>query len=327
MKPLVLVAFSEYGDKTVENEILTRELDAQIVYARSIMEPEARELAKRADAIACTVENYSAGLLATLENCKILSRFGTGLDNIDLDAAAEHGIWVTNVPDAFVEEVSTHTIALILTCNRHLFSLMSASRQGHWDKTNLNISRLSSQTLGLIGFGRIARLTAQKARGMGLNVVAYDAYVEEGVFTAHAVKSVSLEQLLRNSDYVSLHVPATATTRCMINAGNLAWMKPSAYLINTSRGALIDEDALLAAVRSNQIAGAALDVRSIEPPSMDDPLLREEHILVTPHMAWCSLEASRQLRERACMEIVRVLRGEKPENPANSPKPKIFKPG
>lgn len=327
MKPLVLVAFSEYGDKTVENEILTRELDAQIVYARSIMEPEARELSKRADAIACTVENYSAGLLATLENCKIISRFGTGLDNIDLDAAAEHGILVTNVPDAFVEEVSTHTIALILTCNRHLFPLMSASRQGHWDKTNLNISRLSSQTVGLIGFGRIARLTAQKARGMGLNVVAYDAYVEEGIFAAHAVKSISLEQLLRNSDYVSLHVPATETTRGMINAGNLAWMKPSAYLINTSRGALIDEDALLAAVRSNQIAGAALDVRSIEPPSMDDPLLREEHILVTPHMAWCSLEASRQLRERACMEIVRVLRGEKPENPANSPKPKTFKPG
>ncbi len=203
--------------------------------------------------------------------------------------------------------------------------MMTAARQGRWENTDRDIARLSGQTLGLVGFGKIARSTAQKARGIGLNVIAYDPFVADDFFASLGVKPASLEEVLRKSDYVSLHVPASDTTRAMINAENLAWMKPTAYLINTSRGALIDEAALLAAVRSRQISGAALDVRAVEPPAPDDPLLKEENILVTPHMAWCSLEAGRQLRERACMEIVRVLRGERPENPANSPKPKLFK--
>lgn len=322
MEPLVIIAFGEYGDCSIEEEILKRELGARVVYTKTIHSPEARDLARGADAIAISIEKYPAELLATFANCKIISRFGTGLDNIDLAAAAEHGILVTNVPDAFVEEVSTHTIALLLACNRHLVSLANASHAGRWENQGRNICRLRDQVLGLVGFGYIARATATKARGLGLQVIAYDPFVGEEAFRGYGVRPVSLAELLAESDYVSLHLPVTEATRQIIDAGRLASMKPGAYLINTSRGMLIDEGALLAAVRTGQIRGAALDVRATEPPPPDDPLMREDNILITPHMAWCSVEATASLRRRASQEIVRVLRGEKPEHPANQPKPR-----
>ncbi len=314
-----MIAFGEYSDCSIEEEILVRELDAKVAYTKTVMTPEAREIARKADAIAFTTEKYTPELLVTLENCKILSRFGTGLDNINLQAAADNGIWVSNVPDAFVEEVSTHAIALLLACNRHLIPLVTSSRQGRWENIGRKIFRLKGQTLGLLGFGLIARATAQKAKALGLNVIAYDPYINAEVFNVHGVTQATLEELLSTSDYVSLHLPATESSIKIINTVSLSKMKPSAYLINTSRGALIDEAALLYAVQSGTILGAALDVRSTEPQSPDDPLARDEHIIITPHLAWCSIDAGHDLRLRATMEIVRVLKGMPPQNPANKP--------
>ncbi len=318
MTPTIMIAFPEYGDTLVEEQVL-QQTNARVIYTKTIKTPEAREIAKIADAIAVSVEPYTPEVISLLGNCKIISRFGTGLDNIDLDAAARAGIWVTNVPDAYVEEVSTHAIALLMACNRRLIEFNRSTHQGGWENQGQQIPRLRGQTLGLLGFGLIARSTSAKAQGLGLNVIAHDPYVEASVFTARNVRQVSFEELLQGSDYLSLHVPATDDTRKIINSDRLKMMKPGAYLINTARGALIDENALLAAVQNGQIRGAALDVRAVEPTPEDDLLMKEERILLTPHLAWCSVEGAYDLRVRASMEIVRVLRGEKPLNPANHP--------
>jgi D-3-phosphoglycerate dehydrogenase / 2-oxoglutarate reductase len=318
MNPTIVIAFGENGDTIVEEQVL-KQINASVIYTKTIKTPEALEIAKTADAIAVSIEPYTSEIINSLKNCKIICRFGTGLDNIDLEAAARAGIWVTNVPDAYVEEVSTHAVALLLACNRRLIEFNRSTHQGHWENQSQKISRLRGQTLGLLGFGLIAKSAAAKAQGLGLNVFAHDPYVEASVFMALNVRQVGFEDLLQSSDYLSLHVPATNGTRGIINSTSLRLMKPGAYLINTARGVLIDEDALLAAVQNGQIQGAALDVRVLEPPPEDDPLKKEERIILTPHLAWCSLEAAYDLRIRASMEIVRVLKGEKPLNPANQP--------
>jgi len=207
--------------------------------------PEAKEIAKKADAIAFSTEPIPREAIETFSSCKNLSRYGTGLDNIDIQAATDHGIWVKNVPDAFVEEVSTHAISLLLALNRHLFPLVEYSRQSRWENKGRKISRLRGQTLGLLGLGFIVRETAQKAKGIGLEVIAYDPYTNAEVFSELGVEQVDFEEMLKRSDYISLHAPATGETQQIINVNSIKLMKPTAYLINTSRGALIDEDALL----------------------------------------------------------------------------------
>jgi D-3-phosphoglycerate dehydrogenase len=259
-----------------------------------------------------------ASLLNTLPRCRIVSRVGTGLDAIDIPAATARGIWVTNVPDYAVDEVSTHAITLLLALARRLPRLLASTQQGVWDSTLARpFPRFKGQTLGVLGFGRIGSATAAKARGLGLNVIAHDPYVSPQTIEALGVQPVAADRLWRESDFLSLHTPLTDETRQIITAQVLAQMKPSALLINTARGALIDEAALQAAVRSGHIAGAALDVLSIEPPPPDHPLLHDERILITPHYAWYSEDSSRQVRVSAAEEIVRVLRGEKPRCPAN----------
>lgn len=318
MQPLVLIAFGEYGDISIEEQMFER-IGAKIEYTRTILTPEAKEVAKKADAIGFSTDPIPREAIETFSNCKILSRYGTGLDNIDIHAATDHGIWVTNVPDAFVEEVSTHTISLILALNRHLFPLVELSRQGKWVNKERRISQLRGQTLGLLGLGFIGRETAKKAKGIGLKVIAHDPYTDIEVFDELGVDQVDFEEMLKRSDYISLHAPATDETHHMINTNSIRLMKPTAYLINTSRGALIDEDALLQAVQNGKISGAALDVRANEPPAPDDPIMKEENIIITPHLGWCSVEAGISLRVRASQAIVDVLQGRRPENPVNDP--------
>jgi D-3-phosphoglycerate dehydrogenase len=171
--------------------------------------------------------------------------------------------------------------------------------------------------LGLVGCGRIGLATAAKAQGLGLKVISYDPYAPAEMLASNGITAVDFDTLLAEADYVSLHTPLTRENKQIINAAALAKMKPSAYLINTARGPLIDEDALLAAVRSGTIAGAALDVFSVEPPSADNPLLHEPRILVTPHIAWYSEEAKLDVRKQGAEEVVRVLRGEAPRAPVN----------
>jgi D-3-phosphoglycerate dehydrogenase len=266
-----------------------------------------------------SIQHVTADVIAGLQKCRIISRVGTGLDAIDIPAATQRGIWVTNVPDYSVDEVSTHAVALLLAYARRIPSLVESTRRGSWDKMFVRpIQRLRGQTLGLVGFGRIGQAVADKARGFGLAIIVYDPYVEAQKLEALGVRPVDLETLLRTSDYISLHAPLTDSNQHIINAQALAQMKPTAFLINTARGALIDEDALVKALRDRQIAGAALDVFAVEPPAPDHPLLREERAMITPHIAWYSEAANHDVRVRGAEEVVRVLRGERPNYPVNN---------
>ena len=229
---------------------------------------------------------------------------------------------MTNVPDYSVDEVSSHTIALLLAQARHLPKLFELARQGIWDSKSVRpFDRLSGQTLGVVGFGRIARAVTAKAQGLGLRVLAYDPFIEGSVIEKTGAKAVALDSLLRESDFVALHVPLTDSTRHIINRDALAKMKPTAFLINTARGSY-HQDTLLEAVRTGKMAGAALDVLTVEPPPPDHPLLHEEKILVTPHTGWYSEAANRDVRVRGAEEVLRVLRGEAPRFPANQISPR-----
>jgi D-3-phosphoglycerate dehydrogenase len=253
-----------------------------------------------------------------MTRCRIVSRVGTGLDAIDIPAATQLGIWVTNVPDYSVDEVSTHAITLLLAQARRLPRILEATRRGVWDSRIARpFPRLKGQTLGVLGFGRIAQAVAAKGRGLGLEVSAHDPFIAPQIMAAAGVRAVSAEVLWRESDFISLHTPLTDTSRHIVNAQALAQMKPTAYLINTARGPLVDEAALLAAVRAGQIAGAALDVLEVEPPPADHPLLHDDRILITPHYAWYSEAANVDVRVRGAEEVVRVWRGERPRCPAN----------
>jgi D-3-phosphoglycerate dehydrogenase / 2-oxoglutarate reductase len=273
-----------------------------------------------ADALLVTVQEVSEETLAAMPACKIISRVGTGLDAIDLDAAARRGVYVTNVADYSVDEVSTHAVALLLAHARRLPEYWQLVRAGQWSSTAGGpIRRLRGLTLGVAGFGRIGEATAVKARGLGLKVIAFDAFRPAADIAAAGAEPVDWSTLLAESDFISLHLPLTPESHQIIDAAALAAMKPTAVLINTARGGLVDEEALSHAVRSGRIAGAALDVLTVEPPPADHPLLGDEHILVTPHAGWYSVEAGQDVVVRACEEVHRVLSGRPPVSPVNNP--------
>jgi D-3-phosphoglycerate dehydrogenase / 2-oxoglutarate reductase len=317
MKPTVVIAYAPFGDYQIEQEIL-QQLGGEILYFTETHSPEAQAAMQRADAVMVTVQPVRADLIGKLERCKLICRVGTGLDSIDLDAAAQRGIWVTYVPDYSIDEVSTHAISLLLAQARGIPQLIASTRAGKWDNTSAGtVYRLNEQTLGLLGCGRIGQAVARKGKGLGLRVIAHDPFMDAQAIRGLGVEPVDFDTLLAESDFISLHSPLTEANRHIINAISLAKMKSTAYLINTARGPLIDEDALLQAVRAGQIAGAALDVLTVEPPSPDNPLLHEPHIFVTPHTAWYSEAAKVDVRVRGAEEVVRVLNGEPPRAPAN----------
>ncbi len=319
MKPLIVIAYRDYADITEEQRVLAP-LDPRIVQFTDFDAPESQEVLTEASAIMVSTKPITAKLLARMPHCRIVSRVGTGIDAIDLAAAAQRGIWVTNVPDYGVDEVSTHAISLLLAYARRIPQLIDSTRNGKWDYRVIKpITRLKGQVLGIVGFGRIAQAVATKGLGLGLTVLSYDPYVDPLVIEAAGVRPVTLEVLLRESDYISLHVPLTPESHHLINRQALEQMKSTALLINTARGPLIDEDALLAGLREGRLAGAALDVLTVEPPAPDHPLLHDERVWITPHTAWFSEQASVDMRVRAAEEIVRILRGEQPRSPVNKP--------
>lgn len=316
--PSVVIAYEGFGDIQIELDTL-RQIDAEVIYTRTLDTPEARAAALTADALMVTVQQVTADLIGQMERCKIISRVGTGLDAIDIPAATRRRIWVTNVPDYSIDEVSTHAIALMLSHARRLPILAAMMRTKGWYDAAMDrpAQRLADQTFGVLGFGRIGRAAGKKARGLGMRVLAHDPFVLAKDIEAEGCAAVDFETLLRSADYLSLHCPLTPTTQRIINATTLDCLKPSAYLINTSRGGLIDEDALLAAIRGGRLAGAALDVLAVEPPPPDHPFLVEERITLTPHNAWYSEQAKDDVRRKGAEEVVRVLRGERPRTPVN----------
>jgi D-3-phosphoglycerate dehydrogenase / 2-oxoglutarate reductase len=273
-----------------------------------------------ADALMVTVQEVTEAVLDAMPACKVVARVGTGLDSIDLDGAARRGVQVTYVADYSVDEVSTHAIALLLACARRIPQYLDLVRAGQWNSVGAGtIRRLSEQTLGIAGFGRIGRAAAGKGRGLGLRVLVCDPYQSGEDIRAAGCEPASWDTLLAESDFISLHVPLTPDSDRLINAAALRAMKPTAVLINTARGGLVDEAALAAAIRAGEIAGAALDVLAAEPPAAGSPLLADPRVLITPHGAWYSAEAQRDVVVRACEDVRRVLTGRPPRSPANKP--------
>ncbi len=271
------------------------------------------DVLRDADALTVGLHVVTAEVMNEMPKCRIICRVGTGVDAIDVPAATERGIWVTNVPDYSIDEVSSHAIALTLALARRLFQHRDATRNGDWRyMADTPIRRLAGQTLGVLGLGRIGSASARKGRGLGLNVIAYDPFIADEAFAAAGATKVDFETLLRESDYLTLHVPLTASTRHIIDAAALDRMRPTAFLVNTARGEVVDVDALIAAVQAEQIAGAAIDVLPVEPAPPDHPIFAEERIIVTPHIAWASAEAGQDVRIRGAEDVVRVLQGHDP---------------
>jgi D-3-phosphoglycerate dehydrogenase / 2-oxoglutarate reductase len=317
MSPTVVTAYGSPTDSQIERELL-RAVDANLVHVANLYAPEAREQLRAADALLVTTHRVSAELIGSLERCQIISRSGTGLDAIDIPAATARGIWVAYVPDYSIDEVSSHAVGLLLAHARAIPWLVESTRAGTWAYLAAGPRRrLRGQTLGVVGFGRIGQAVAAKACALGLEIIAHDPFLDDQMIAAAGARPVDRETLLRESDYISLHVPLSDANRHFIDAQSLALMKPTAFLINTARGGLVDEEALLNAVRAGQIAGAGLDVLAVEPPPADHPLLHEPRILVTPHSGFYSEDAAHDVRVRAAEEVVRVLRGETPRCPVN----------
>jgi D-3-phosphoglycerate dehydrogenase len=256
-------------------------------------------------------------VIAAGRRLRIISRLGIGLDNIDIEAATRRRIVVTNVPDYCVIEVAEHSLALVLALARKIGFYHHETKTGQYRlQAGPPLRRIEGQTLGIIGIGRIGCKLAEKAMPLGLRVLVTSRRRPETL--PHGAEFCDLEELLRRSDYVSLHAPLTPETRHLINAARLAHMKRGAYLINTSRGALIDTAALVAALDSGHLAGAALDVQDPEPPPLDRPPYNDPRVIVTPHAAFVSVESLENLRSRTARQVSLYLNGERPENIVNA---------
>jgi D-3-phosphoglycerate dehydrogenase len=315
----VVVTDTKMSTLEAEREVLGR-IEAEVLDATHCQtEEEFIEFAQDADGLINERRRITQHIIESLPRCKVISRYAVGMDSIDIPVATEHGICVANVPDFCIGEVADHTMALLLACNRWLLRLHRAVEQGTWGDraTKLPLSRIRGQTLGLIGFGRIARAVAERARPFGLKVIAFDPYVSPELSAAHAVDSVDLDTVLAEADYLSIHVPITNETEHMLGEAQLRRMKPTAYLINASRGTVVDEQALVKALEAGWIAGAGLDVVEKEPLRSDNPLFKFPNVVLTPHTAFHSVESLQEVLRKAAEEVARVLQGQWPRSLVN----------
>ena len=275
-------------------------------------------VARHADALLVTYAKVTAEMIQQMPRCRIISRFGIGVDNVDIAAATAAGIVVTKVPDYCIDEVSDHALALLLALARKIPLANAQVHAGQWTMPAVvPIHRLRGRMLGLVGFGRIPQLVAPKAKSFGLEVITHDPYIGADVCARAGVERVDFPQLLRLSDFVSIHSPLLPDTRGLFDAGVFSQMKPSAFLINTARGPIVDEPALARALDAGQLAGAALDVMTQEPPG-SSPLFGRDNVIITPHISFYSEESLEELQTKAAEEVVRVLTGEAPRNPVNA---------
>ncbi len=276
-------------------------------------------VAKDADAILVTYAKLTRDILLQLTKCKAIGRFGLGVDNIDLPTAKEKGIAVNYVPDYCIREVSDHAMALLISLIRKIPLSNKLVQSGRWEMPAVvPIRRVEGTVLGLLGFGHIPRLVAPKAQAFGIKVIAYDPYVKPEIFKATNVESVDFDTLLKTSDYLSVHAPLLPATRGMLNAAAFAKMKKGVYIVNTARGPLIDEPALIAALDAGQIGAAGLDVVTTEPLPKDSKLLGRDNVILTPHTGFYSIEALEELQTKCAADVARVLSGEKAVYPISA---------
>jgi D-3-phosphoglycerate dehydrogenase len=317
-----MVTDDRYGTYAEEEAVL-REIGAALEIRNLASEEEALAVLPKADGILVNLFNLSARIIAGLTRCKVISRYGVGYDNVDVEAATQRGIWVARVPDYCYQDVSDHALALLLCCVRKIAYRDRKIREGKWNlHKDQPCHRIEGRTLGLLGYGAIARLLHRKVAGLGLaRVLACDPYVDPALIAEAGAKTVDLATLLRESDFISVHAPLSPETRGLIGEKEISLMKPSAILINTSRGPILDEKALADALRSGRIAAAGLDVFETEPLAPASPLRRLDTATITDHAGWYSEESMVELKTKAARNIAAVLAGGKPLYPVNKPAP------
>ncbi|TFB08323.1 C-terminal binding protein [Candidatus Atribacteria bacterium MT.SAG.1] len=313
----VVITDAEYKSFDLERKELEK-ADADLLVCQCKSEDEIIEAAKDADGLIVQYASITRRVIESLKKCKAIARYGIGVDSIDIEAATEHKIYIVNVPEYCLDEVSDHTIALALACVRKVAMLDNAVKKGMWDyKISTPIFRLRNMKLGLVGFGNIARMVSHKAQAFGLSVIAYDPYISSSVMAQDNVRKVNLEVLLAEADIISLHLPLTKDTKYMFTEKEFKLMKDTAFIINTGRGPLIKEEDLYKALSANWIAGAGLDVAEKEPIDPNNNLLKLNNIIITPHVAFYSEESLRDLQRSAAKGIAQALKGEIPSSLVN----------
>ncbi|WP_047152431.1 C-terminal binding protein [Aneurinibacillus tyrosinisolvens] len=304
----VVVTDWEYEDLRFEEQVFAPYENIELVPAQCRTEEDVIAACRDADAIINQYAPLGEKVIRSLEKCKVITRYGVGVNTIDLEAATEKGICVANVPDYCMDEVADHALALLLSWTRKVTLANQHVKGRLWDyKVTQPIYRLRGRTLGLVGFGKIPQALAEKVKPLGLNVIAYDPFFPAEAAAEKGVVLTSLNELCGQSDIISVHAPLTKSTEGMVGKEQFNVMKRDALIINTSRGPVINEAALIEALQEKKIAGAALDVVEEEPIAADHPLLSMDNIILTPHVAWYSEEAAEEMRSKAAMGVVDVL--------------------
>jgi D-3-phosphoglycerate dehydrogenase / 2-oxoglutarate reductase len=306
----------KYPDLSVENEVLAG-TDVELVPCAVKSEDDLIRVAQCADALLTVQIPVSERVLAGLDHCKVIVRLGVGYDIIDVDSCKQRGIRVCNIPDYGTEEVANHAVALCLALHRQILSYDRKVRKGEWGhELAWPIRRLSTLRVGVLGLGRIGRTFAKRIQPFVCEVVGFDPFLSETQFADIGVRSATAQQIFETCDIISLHLPLSPGTHHLINDATIAQMKRKPILVNVSRGGLVDSAALIRALRVGQISGAGIDVFE-EEPKVPSEYLALKNVVLSPHVAWYSEEASLALRRSAIEEIVRVLTGHSPENPVN----------
>ncbi len=321
------------ADKTGSRAIMTEETEelakanVELVGVDCVTENEIIEATEDADAIVTEGARMTRRVTEALPKCKVIVRYGVGYNTLDVDAATDNNIIIVNIPDCSLEEVSNHAIVLLLACAKKLAFLNNAAKQGHWaeaKRAQAPMVSIHGQTLGVVGCGNIGRMTARKARCFSLKVLGYDPYLDKSLAKESGITLVTLPELLKESDFVAVHTLLNKETWHLIGGEEFKQMKPTAYFINTARGSVVDEIALIKALQEKQIAGAGLDVFEQEPVDPDNPLLKMDNVIVTPHTGGYSDVQNVRQKRRVGQEVARVLSGQWPMNVVNkSVKPKV----
>jgi D-3-phosphoglycerate dehydrogenase len=317
-----VITDADYPDVAQERAILDA-AGAELVREHLTAEDDLIRALAGADVILNQFSQLTARVIESLDRCKGIVRYGVGFDTVDVAAATRCGIYVCNVPDYGTDEVSDHAITLLLAVARKLLTLAQGVQDGVWSVEPARpVGRLRGRTLGIVGLGRIGAMTAAKAQAFGIRVIAYDPLRPMHYFAERNVGRATLDELLQTADYISLHAPLSDETHHLIDARALGLMKPTAFLVNTARGGLVDGVALAHALREGEIAGAAIDVTETEPIPRDHPLLGLANCILTPHAAWYSDESAAALQRLAGEEAARLVRGEPPRCPVNQIAPR-----
>lgn len=309
--PTVIVAGTRFGEPVIEREELAE-------FSATVTLMDEKNIQSADIILAGSGVQLNAELIETLPHCGVIVRYGVGLDNVDVAAATAKNIVVSYLPNYATDEVANHNVALILACQRKLFAGLNTVRNGEWGIGGVRpINAAGSSIAGIIGFGRIGQAVAKRLIPFGYEIWVSDPVVSDDVVAEYGAKRVEMPALLASADIVSLNAPLTKDTKHLINKNSLATMKATACIVNTSRGGLIDQDALIEALQNGTIAAAGLDVYEKEPLAADHPIRQVENAILTPHMAWYSNQGTERMRRQGCQEAARALRGEVPLNCVN----------